>query len=235
MSGDGDVEIDDDGELVSVVVNVARRFDSLRSSDFALELASRIKQRVPRDRRVPPPIAVAGRVLDVARWHDDHDPLYEMFAELLAKACDREQCHSANPAFAEIVRQLSPDEARLLYWIASRPVTLHEAKWFKTTQHMQMELPEHGTQITSYEFPYWRLGNPEALTSGAYVDHLVHLGLIGFNQLSKQKSGRRSVAEFQLAFTPYGSLFVDACIPMNGFTAFPGDHEALERWHTLSE
>jgi hypothetical protein len=158
-----------------------------------------------------------------------------MFAELLAKACDREQRHNANPAFAEIVRQLSPDEARLLYWIASRQVTLHEAKWFKTTEHMQMEFPEHGTQITSYEFPYWRFGNPEALTSGAYIGHLVHLGLIGFNQLSKQKSGRRSVAELQLAFTPYGALFVDACIPMNGFMAFPDDDEDLERWRTLSE
>ena len=233
MSADGDVDIDGDGELVSVVISVARQFDSLRSNEFALELASRVKQRVPRQRRVPPPVAVAGRVLDVARWHEPHDPLYEMFAELLAKACDKERRNTANPAFAEIVRQLAPDEARLLYWIASRPVTFQQARWFKTTEHMQMKLPEHGTEIVSYEFPYWRLGNPEALTSGAYTGHLQHLALIGSNLLSTQVSGRRTVAELQFAFTSYGALFVEACIPTNGFAAFPEDADEFERWRRI--
>jgi len=227
------VQLDEDGELVSVVVSMARRLDGPRSNDFALQLSSRINERIPKERRVAPPASVAGRVLDAARWHEDQDPLFEMFAELLTKACDREQRHTANPAFAEIVRQLSPDEARLLYWIETRPVTLHEARWFKTTSHMQMNLPEHGTEITSYEFPYWRLGNPEALTNGAYVGHLTHLGLIGFNQLSQQRSGRRSIRELQLAFTAYGALFVDACIPADGFAAFRNDDENLDHWRTL--
>ena len=232
---DDDLQLSDDGELVSVLVSIAHRFDGLRSDDFALNLASRIEERIPKDRRVPPPRSVAGRVFDAARWHDDHDPLYEMFAELLAKACDRDQRHPANPAYAEIVRQLSPDEARLLYWIATRPITLHEARWFKTTEHMQLQLPEHGTEVTSYEFPYWRFGNPEALMSGAYIGHLVHLGLIGFHELAKQKSGRRSVKELQLVFTSYGALFVASCVPTDGFVAFRSEDEDGAPWRAIPE
>jgi hypothetical protein len=104
-SSDEDVSINNDGDLEAVVLGLARRFDSPLLNPFALELATRIAQRVPADRRVAPPTAVVGRVLDVVRWHEGSDPLYEMFAELLTKACDRDQRHSANPAYTEIVRQ----------------------------------------------------------------------------------------------------------------------------------
>lgn len=215
----GDIALNADGEIVDVIC--ARGiFSSDSMESFARAFLREALGRIPEQQRIPPPVSVAGRVLEVARWHDSCDPLSEMFSALLTKACDKNAWHTANPAYVEILRQLSPDEARLLYWIAKRKVLLREGSWFKTTEHMRLSFSEHGTEIICHEMPYWLLANPAALTTGAYLGHLQHMGLIGYNVLATYNSGQRKVKDLQVVFTQYGAMFVEACLPQGPFQSF---------------
>jgi hypothetical protein len=81
--------------------------------------------RVPKERIVTPPLPVAGLALEAMRFTGAEPSLRDLYAKLLATAMDRETAERAHPAFADIIRQLTPDEAKILSILsvlAMRPV-----------------------------------------------------------------------------------------------------------------
>jgi hypothetical protein len=75
---------------------------------------------LPPEQIVTPNPAVAGPVVEALRF-TAHDPsLRELYAVLLATAMNAETMQLAHPAFVEILRQLAPDEARLLRYLFRR-------------------------------------------------------------------------------------------------------------------
>jgi hypothetical protein len=196
---------------------------SIDGLSIAYKIAQRVVSRIPPNRLRPASPAVAGPVLEGARWRDEHDPLFEMFERLLTGSCDQETHFAANPAFAGLISLLSPDEARILYWISSRSVRRKLGRWYKTTEHMRMRMPQHGTAIHCLEFPYWYLGNPDAFHADAYLEHLEHLGLIGYRSGQRYSSGNRDIEPQEILLTAYGLLFTHMCIPAGGFSSLGED------------
>ena len=86
-----------------------------------------------------------------------------------------------------------------------------------------MHLPQSGTGIICLEFPYWMFGNADAFHAGAYLEHLQHLGLIGYNPKQRYVSGNRDIEPQDILLTAYGAIFVDICIPSEGFSSFGKD------------
>jgi hypothetical protein len=76
---------------------------------------------VPRERRLQPAPSIAGPILENIKYLQDANPLLDMYRKLLASAMDRDSVDQAHPAFPELIRQLSPDEALLLYLISKEP------------------------------------------------------------------------------------------------------------------
>ncbi len=78
-------------------------------------VAERISQRgIPEEKVITPPPEVAGAVvlgLQTAAFDND---LRNLFANLLTTAMVAETSDGAHPAFADMVRQLSPPEARII-------------------------------------------------------------------------------------------------------------------------
>lgn len=72
---------------------------------------------VPQDRIITPNPAVAGPVLQSLAFTFHEEPLREMFVKLLATAMDQETAQKAHPCFAEIIRQMVPDEARIVRFV----------------------------------------------------------------------------------------------------------------------
>ncbi len=68
----------------------------------------------PQECLQPPAPNVAGPTIEALRWVGDEATLREMYAKLLAVSMDRRISSRAHPAFVEIIKQLTPDEARLL-------------------------------------------------------------------------------------------------------------------------
>jgi len=69
---------------------------------------------VPSEKIVPPPVHIAAPAFQAACYAADCDQLHNMFADLLASAMNADKQKLVHPAFIEIIKQLSPDEARII-------------------------------------------------------------------------------------------------------------------------
>lgn len=65
-------------------------------------------------RLVTPRLEVDVPALESRRYADEVPELQEMYVNFLGTAMDRETAMRAHPAFAEIIRQMTPDEARIV-------------------------------------------------------------------------------------------------------------------------
>lgn len=76
-------------------------------------LAERL-EGVPAERIITPSPLIAGPALEALRFAGTEETLRELYANLLATSMDRDRAHNAHPSFVEILKQLSPDEAKIL-------------------------------------------------------------------------------------------------------------------------
>ncbi|WP_162529272.1 DUF4393 domain-containing protein [Segeticoccus rhizosphaerae] len=82
-------------------------------NDFADDLADRVAQ-IPEEELITPRLSVAGPTVQGIAFTVDEPELRAMYLNLLAAASDSRVASTAHPAFAEIIRQLSPEEAVIL-------------------------------------------------------------------------------------------------------------------------
>lgn len=82
--------------------------------DFvSTKVADRLKN-VPPENIVTPKPNIAGPALESLRYTGHEPSLSDLYANLLAASMDKATASEAHPAFVEIIRQLTPDEARLV-------------------------------------------------------------------------------------------------------------------------
>lgn len=82
--------------------------------DFVGESVAKKLENVPTEELQSPEPHLAGPALEALRYTGYQEELREMYAKLLASSIDKKTAINAHPAFVEIIKQLSPDEARLL-------------------------------------------------------------------------------------------------------------------------
>jgi hypothetical protein len=76
-------------------------------------LSERLKY-VPPERIVSPNPTVAGPAVEALRFAAHEPNLRELYANLIATSMDASRAQSAHPAFVEILKQLTPDEAKIV-------------------------------------------------------------------------------------------------------------------------
>ncbi|MFD2454137.1 DUF4393 domain-containing protein [Ideonella paludis] len=82
--------------------------------DFvATKVAERLKN-VAEENIVTPKPNVAGPALESLRYTGHENSLSELYANLIAASMDKTTAAGAHPAFVEIIKQLTPDEAKLV-------------------------------------------------------------------------------------------------------------------------
>lgn len=98
--------------------------------DFVSTKVSQRLVNVPRENIIEPKIGIAGPVLDALRF-TGHEPLLrELYANLLASSMDKSTAKGVLPAFVEIIKQLTPDEAKLVgLFIREIPYPLLDVRW----------------------------------------------------------------------------------------------------------
>lgn len=101
--------------------------------DYLNEALTERLKNVPKERIVPPNPTVAGPAVEALRFSAHEPSLRELYANLLATSMDAKTAHEAHPAFVEFLRQLTPDEARILKLISQfrhmpSPVSLISAR-----------------------------------------------------------------------------------------------------------
>jgi hypothetical protein len=83
-------------------------------SENRRRLAAEALDRIPFARRMLPAPQIVGRVFRDSEFEMPGTPIWDMWSQLLSRACDSDRVHEAHPSFSWIISQLSPDEARIL-------------------------------------------------------------------------------------------------------------------------
>lgn len=71
-------------------------------------------QKIKPENQIEPKLCIAGPAMDAAKYFVEEPDLRNMFAKLIASASDISKVTSVHPAFVEIIKQLTPFEAKIL-------------------------------------------------------------------------------------------------------------------------
>ena len=149
-------------------------YDQLK--DFvSTKVADRLKN-VTSENIVTPKLNVAGPALESLRYTGHEPTLSDLYANLLAAAMDTSTAHGAHPAFVEIIKQLTPDEAKLVgLFVHDMVLPLLDVRWeYKTPteeksggKDVLINFSKLG-EMAQCEFPQ---------LTPTYIDNLCRLGL----------------------------------------------------------
>ncbi|MFD2446371.1 DUF4393 domain-containing protein [Bacillus sp. CGMCC 1.16607] len=131
-------------------------------------------QNVPQENIIVPDPIVVGPAVEALRYTAHKEELREMFANLIATAMDKEKALKAHPSYVEIIKQLSPDEARMLSSIKGNGLLpIIDLRAGKPNGEIGFfEIKKHFTDLAYVA----GCSNPEL--GSAYIENLNRLGLI---------------------------------------------------------
>lgn len=70
--------------------------------------------KIPIENRIDPPLEIAGPLTEASKFYFENETLSSMFSNLLVSSCDSTTLENAHPSFVEIIKQLSPVDAKNL-------------------------------------------------------------------------------------------------------------------------
>jgi hypothetical protein len=156
--------------------------------DFvSTKVAEKLKD-VPLQNIATPKPNVAGPVLESLKYTGYEETLRDMYANLLAASMDTRTANGAHPAFVEIIRQLTPDEARIIrLFVQGRALPLITIRW---DYKEQTETQRGGKDVlVNFSLLGWEAGCDYPDLTPTYIDNICRLGLA-------------EVPEFQAYTTP---------------------------------
>lgn len=68
----------------------------------------------------PPPMSVVGPALEASKYYIEEEELREMFANIIANSMNSTKSSNVHHAFVEIIKQITPEEARLIKLFQSK-------------------------------------------------------------------------------------------------------------------
>ncbi|CAN7341585.1 Abi-alpha family protein [Ensifer adhaerens] len=184
-------------------------------------------RQVPDERRIEPVESMAYPIVEKLRFQPEHDPITELYIQLLSRAMDRERVGDAHPAFFSVITQLAPDELIFLHDFARRDETLimsplgqkvyPNSAWRKARLDKCELAAEIRQEVEDQTFSYEALSQPELFP--VYQEHLEHLGLIEYRnerahhyrQLELKVRDDSELTVFSMKLTHFGRLFLKAC------------------------
>lgn len=107
-------------ETVTKAVNVALAPVSLmvwgydRIQGFIDNSVAKKLESIPEERIQTPDPHVAGPALESLKYTGENESLREMFANLIANSMDSETAENSHPAFVDIIKSMTSDEAKIL-------------------------------------------------------------------------------------------------------------------------
>lgn len=137
-----------------------------------LKLLAQKMEDIPADNISPPENYIAVPALQQISYCYDSDELRDMYANLLASSMQKDKKWKVHPSFVEIIKQLLPDEAKLIKYLATKEVAA-----ILTLRAVNED--ETGIDILkNYSLAGYEAGCDSPESIGMYVDNLSRLGLI---------------------------------------------------------
>jgi len=131
------------------------------------------------DMRTPPAYLVVPAV-EALRYTASVDELREMFLNLIAASMDAQRSATVHPSFVEIIKQLDPDEGRILTLFIRNKALQHWS--FEAKRHRMPEgkagYYESGPTFVRLSLMAKDAGCVAPQRVPAYIDNLLRLGLV---------------------------------------------------------
>lgn len=204
--------------------------------EYAKDLREKA-QRVPEDKRIEPNLNIWGKTTDALKWNMDDEQAHirEMFTNILMADIDKDLKEKVQPAFIEIVGQLSPSDAQLLDGVFKKhpAVNLYEQRTY--TRKIGEPKPQEHFVIKRYITTIKGAGKILDKEFEKNLDNLKRLGIInedsgywGDKKIAKkfEKHGKwlpfdnnptheymtEIVQNRRLKVTDFGKDFLDICL-----------------------
>lgn len=100
--------------------NFVWKFEQIE--DYLLPALNERLKNTPKENIITPDLAVGGHTIEALRFVGHKPDIRELYANLLASSMDSEKAYKAHPAFVEIIKQITSDEAKLLKHFSSNNV-----------------------------------------------------------------------------------------------------------------
>ncbi|AMM81527.1 DUF4393 domain-containing protein [Pasteurella multocida] len=126
--------------------------------------------KIPEENIKEPKISVVGPALEASKFYMEEDEIRGMFAKLIASSMDKSQSDNIHPSFVEMIKMLSPLDAKNLYYLYSNGD--------ESISQIQVNFESGGYQ-TFYNHIF--LGNPDCQDHSFIepsIDNLIRLKLI---------------------------------------------------------
>ena len=95
-------------------------------NEFAKSIAGKINE-IPQDEIKEPSLKIVGPVLESSKYYFEDIELREMFAKLIAASMDSRKTNKVRTAYTEIIQQLEPLDAQILFRIYSSALSRYPA------------------------------------------------------------------------------------------------------------
>jgi len=144
------------------------------------ELLREKVSKIPEQKLCEPELYVAIPAIQQLSYCQDNESLRDMYANLLASSMNIDTKWKVHPAFVDIIKQLTPDEAKLLKKLPANIMILHpliDVKMRKT--------PEGGSHTLISNFTTFGMDVIENKGNiGSYIENLERLKIIEIPALS---------------------------------------------------
>lgn len=202
-----------------------------RIRDFVRERVAAKLDNVPPEDVQPPKPHIAVPAIEALRYTGEESDLADLYANLLATSMDKVTAYRAHPGFVDMIKNMSPDEARIMRYLAlngDQPLinikqVVNEQGHFRTVNRHVSLL---GIKAQCAHPP---------LTAN-YLDNLARLGLIEIpqrfmiredlykeiedypqiksitEQIAKTEGSKVEIEKEKIELTDLGKQFVRACV-----------------------
>ncbi|MCS0562695.1 DUF4393 domain-containing protein [Citrobacter freundii] len=131
-------------------------------------------QSIPAENIVEPKASIAGPALQGLAFSHEEYNLKEMYLNLISSSMNRDVANDAHPAFVEVIKQLTSDEAEMLqiYLCDSAPRVIGRVIYQQRNSSLQIDGNQNILMLQIGTEPYYDKYLP------SYVDNWVRLGIV---------------------------------------------------------
>lgn len=150
--------------------------------EFVTEKVAKKLAKVPPEDIQAPKAHIGVPAIDALRYTGAEPDLADLYANLLATAMDRKTAFSAHPGFVDMIKNMSPDEARIMRFLASNNNYLLIDIHHITTADSSYVLLHRHVSLLGIDA---KCHHPALAAS--YLDNLERLGLVHCSESSHLK------------------------------------------------
>lgn len=190
-------------------------------------------KNVPEENIITPQPEIAVPAIEALRYTGHNEELREMFSNLLANAMDISTESNAHPAFVEIIKQISSDEAKIIKSLANNPhIPIIRVRLFELNGNTN----RFAEPLTNFSYLSYQIQCAHPELGPSYFVNMVRLGLANISyevydvspNAYDQVENHPAVKEWKdkapginkrfeiqrgtISISPFGIKFIESCV-----------------------